>query len=140
MSHCRCHKGNYPLCFTMSTAFCVACLVNQQSKDFTAFCLPNYFMCFMVDILYGMCVLFYFIASIKRTGWGVSLIPFFPFFCEYYRHSASLILALLICILILKETCLKEFAWVHDTMVVVWKRTKVIFQFLVVFQLSILNW
>lgn len=75
----------------MPIAFCVACLVNQQSKYFTALCLLKYFIYFMVDIFYGMCVLFCFIASIKKTGWGVSLIPsLFPFICVYCKTQYTI--------------------------------------------------
>ena len=38
-----------------------------------------------------MCVLFCFIASIKKTGLGVSLIPsLFPFICEYYKTQCTI--------------------------------------------------
>ena len=60
----------------------------------------------MVDIFYGMCILFYFIASIKKTGLGVSLIPsLFHLSVSTTKHSVPLILAFLIYILILKQAC-----------------------------------
>lgn len=107
----------------MPITFCVACLVNQQSKYFTALCLLNYFIYFMVDIFYGMCVLFCFIASIKKTGLGVSLSPsLFHLSVSTTRHSVPLILAFLIYILILKQACQKEFAWINSMMVLVFEK------------------
>lgn len=87
MSHCSIMRGTIHC-----NLFCpLLFLVNQQSKYFTALCLPNYFIYFMVDIFYGMCVLFCFIASIKKTGLGVSLIPsVFPFICEYYKTQCTI--------------------------------------------------
>lgn len=37
-----------------------------------------------------MCVLFCFITSIKKTGFGVGFSPLFPFICEYYKTQCTI--------------------------------------------------